>query len=149
MILLLCSWMVEALWLAMIGPRVGPIQEFWGPVEPHFLRMGLGKSLQALALLWVVLSNNLVAKAESAGLSESRPGKPKSIFFGSNGLDHSLGYYGFDRLEPLVEELLRFFFKHILSKKYGFAIGRFVWELLGLFAAFLQQNVEQLRFCYG
>jgi hypothetical protein len=28
--------------------------------------MGLGKSLQALALLWVVLSNNLVAKAESA-----------------------------------------------------------------------------------
>ncbi|CAL1149124.1 unnamed protein product [Cladocopium goreaui] len=29
-------------------------------------KMGLGKSLQALALLWVVLSNNLVAKAESA-----------------------------------------------------------------------------------
>ena len=31
---------------------------------PPSPRMGLGKSLQALALLWVVLSNNLVAKVE-------------------------------------------------------------------------------------
>ena len=85
-----------------------------------WLRMGLGKSLQALALLWVVLSNNLVAKAESAGLSESRPGKPKSIFLWSNGLDHSLGYYGFDRLEPLVEELLRLFFKTYFVEKIRF-----------------------------
>ena len=46
------------------------------PLNPHFLRMGLGKSLQALALLWAVLSNNLLAKA-SRPLSQSSPGLEK------------------------------------------------------------------------
>ena len=48
------------------------------PLHPHFLRMGLGKSLQALALLWAVLSNNLLAKATTrAVFFQSSPGLVK------------------------------------------------------------------------
>ena len=73
------------------------------------------------------------------------------IFFDQTALTIFFGHYGFDRLEPLVWELLRlftFFFNKML-KKYGFATSRLVWEQLRLFTAFFQQNVEKIRFCYG
>jgi hypothetical protein len=47
------------------------------------------------------------------------------IFLGQTALTIFFGHYGFDRLEPLV------------------------WELLRLFTAFFQQNVEKIRFCHG
>ena len=70
------------------------------------------------------------------------------FFLGQTALTIFFGHYGFDRLEPLVWELLRPFFNK-MSKKYGFATGRLAWELLRFFTFFFQQNVEKIRFCYG
>ena len=65
-------------------------------------------------------------------------------FFWSNSLDHFFCHYGFDRLEPLVWELLRFlrFFFNKMLKKYGFATGRLVWELLRLFTFFFNKMLK-------
>ena len=129
-------WMLGALWLAMIGPRVGSGWAWVSHCKPWPCCGWCSRTTW-----WRRLSR---PDCPSQDLESQNP-----FFCGQTALTILWGITALIVWSHLWKSCYVFFLKHILSKKYGFAIGRFVWELLGLFTAVLQQNVEQLRFCYG